>query len=59
MSYRVRVQESVMSELGALEYPFDWKVLNRKKKSIKKQLETGEGFLEKKLQFWVVVQLTK
>jgi fkbH domain len=37
-------------ELKALEYPFNWKILNRKKKKIKKMiLSEKKSFLEKKI----------
>ena len=37
-------------QFRSLEYPFDWEYLNRKKKSLKKELETSrDSFIEKKI----------
>ena len=37
-------------QLKCLEYPFDWEYLNRKKKSLKRELEnTKDTFIEKKI----------
>ncbi len=37
-------------QLKYLEYPFDWEYLNRKKKSLKRELEANkETFIEKKI----------
>ena len=34
----------------SLEYPFDWEYLNRKKKSLKRELEDSKKtFIEKKI----------
>ena len=37
-------------QFKSLEYPFDWEYLNRKKKSLKRELETSrDSFIEKKI----------
>ena len=37
-------------QLKCLEYPFDWEYLNRKKKSLKRELENNKDiFIEKKI----------
>ena len=37
-----------MIDLKSLEYPFDWKIINRKKKVIKRELlNSSKDFIEK------------